>query len=670
MPPVPAAPAPVPARDRIARLSILAGLVACAGGFVAHRLWLQMPLARAAELVGIAALVALPAWALVRWRGMQWATALALAWALAAVVHVGPVATLAAVALAMAALALGTLFFDETAPASAFVVGAGLLAGVLGWLLPWPVHHAYVYLPVAVALVAWRAAPVRMQLGSLAKAWRHAVDGDPVAAALAVVALGIASTGTWLPTLQHDDLAYHLGLPWQLQLHGRYALDPTHQVWALAPWIGDVLQAFAQVVGGREARGAVNALWLVAVATLLWRVAGQVGLGARGRWLVLALLATLPLLPALLAGMQTELPATAATLVLATLALDPAPPTRRGLLAVGVLVGMLAGLKLIHPVAALGLIAVAAWRHRRVAMRYQGLALALAAFVGGSSYAYAWLVAGNPVLPLLNGVFRSPYFPPANFADARWQGDGVATPWHLTFDTSRYLEGWDGGFGFIVIALAGALLIALRPRQTRLLAACALIALIAPLAATPYARYAFVGLVLVLPVAVHAVHEAFDRRAAVCIVLGVAALNFLFMPNANWLLHTGGAKRALVAGGRDEPLLRRYAPERLVYARIRATRPDAVVLDLDGATHAELAGSGRTATWYAPRLHAATALADLDASGRAWSDLLAAEGITDIVIRRAGLAAPRAAGLAHSGAYRVLTLDDVEWWRLPPRVAR
>lgn len=44
-----------------------------------------------------------------------------------------------------------------------------------------------------------------------------------------------------------------------------YRPDPRVQVWALAPWATDVLQAVPQVMSGQEARGPV----LVASAVLL-----------------------------------------------------------------------------------------------------------------------------------------------------------------------------------------------------------------------------------------------------------------------------------------------------------------------------------------------------------------------------------------------------------------
>jgi hypothetical protein len=232
------------------------------------------------------------------------------------------------------------------------------------------------------------------------------------------------------------------------------------------------------------------------------------------------------------------------------------------------------------------------------------------------------------------------------------------------------MEAWDGGFGLVHVALAGAVLLALRDRRSRVLAVAALLAFLLPLALVPYARYAFAGLVLMLPVAVAGLCAAFAWRGALAVAALVALTGVVMRPNADWLQHTGAAKRALLALGRDAPLMARYAPERVIHRRLRVQRPDTRVLDLHGARHAELAGRGRTATWYAPALHAAAARAQADASGRAWARLLAREGIGDVVLHGPSLTRAEAAGLRLAGADRVLTVDDVEWWTIPSADAR
>src|SRR5690606_30523038 len=247
-------------------------------------------------------------------------------------------------------------------------------------------------------------------------------------------------------------------------------------------------------------------------------------------------------------GMQTELP-TAALLAWAA-CLGYARPSRRTVLAACALLGLLVAMKLAAAAFAALLLPWLAWRHRSVLdARTVLAALAVIALLGGSSYAYAWAIAGNPVLPLMNDVFGSPYFG-GDFKDPRWHaGAGPLLPWRLTFDTGRYLEAFPGGGGFVLVALAGAWLAALWQRRTRTLAALALAMLVTPLLATQYLRYVYPALVLALPPLVVAARAAAPRSAHV--LLGAACVaNLLFQANGHWMLRTGVVKEAVVVAGR------------------------------------------------------------------------------------------------------------------------
>lgn len=665
---MPAALSYPPPRDVVARTLIWAGAAACVGGFLVHRMWTSLPAARFGETLVLAALAVLLAWPCVRLRQWAWADALALVWCVALAVFGGLVPALAVAILVATAMTLGAMLAGAGRPWLAGPTGAALVAGVAGWGLPFAVHRTWVYALVCAVVIMGGRHILRLQGGHAWTAWRGAVDSAPRAAAWSVVALGLASAGSWLPTMQYDDLAYHLGLPWQLLLHGRYTLDPTHQVWALAPWAGDVLHGIAQVIARAEARGALNAVWLASTAVGLWCLCARLGMRPAMRWGVLALFASLPLLTALTAGMQTELPAAAVTVALAALVFEPEPRPRDALV-IAVLTGFLLALKPLHAITALPLVGLGVWRCRSLLRAVPRTAVAMpvvAAAIGGASYAYAWWIAGNPVLPLFNATFRSPCFAPQDFSDGRWSAGFDATlPWDMTFRTSAYLEGWDGGFGFVLVAFAGAVVAALTWRETRALMLCALVALLAPLVLMQYARYAFVGLVLLLPPAVAACERALSARTAAALVACVVVLNLAYQSNANWMLHTGAIKRAVGTFGQDEPLLARYAPERVLAARIRSRSANARVLDLEGAAHAEFAGHGRTTTWYAPRWETARVQADGDASGLAWSALLRRERITDVLLRPASLTAPRRAGLQRIGAHPAMTVGEAQWWRIP-----
>jgi hypothetical protein len=652
----------------MAEALVWAGVLLCAAGFAATRMWEHIPAGRVAETLLIAGLAALPAWALRRLAGWSWASALALVLLLAAVVMAGVLSSLAVALLACAACAVGGWIAGPARPLAGWLAGMALLATTLGWTLPLPVHSRWTWLAVLLLPVVLRWRALLAQYRQARDGWRVSVAASPRAAAWTVVALGLASAGTWPPTMQFDDLAYHLGLPWQLMLHGRYALDVSQQAWALAPWAGDALQAIPQLVAGVEARGPLNLAWLAATAAGLWRLGALLGLVPAMRWATVALYASLPLTTALLGGMQTETPAVAVTVALAVLVLDDTAPRR--LLLGALLYGLLFALKPMHGIAATPLVLWALWRQRRDLPAPGAFALAVLAFaaVGGSSYAYAWAVTGNPVLPLLNDVFRSPAFPAAGFNDTRWQqGLDVALPWSLTFDTANYLEGWDGALGFVLVALSGAWLLALPDRRARGLAICATLAIALPLLPLQYARYLHPGIAMLLPALVLALQRALPRTRAGWLVAGLCVLNFLFQANAYWLLHLGAIKRAFLAAGADAPLFERYAPERALLAAIRERAPDSgPVLLLSHPFHAELAGRGRTAAWYSPHWHAAAERADADASGAAWAALLRDEHIAEVIIAADSPHPARREGLERMGATPAMVVGNTQWWRIPP----
>jgi hypothetical protein len=662
---------PAPTRSHPAVVLVWAGVAAWTLGFVQHRLWEQLPGGRVAESIAVAALVSLMAWPLVHWRRWPWAPALAAVWLAAGLLAGGLPASLAVVLVIAAACALGGLVSGSRRPLFAMLVGLSLIATIAGWLLPLPVHHWWVYLPLLAGIVAWRRRHLRLQARTCVGTLHRAIAASPRAATVAVLALGTASSAAWLPTMQYDDLAYHLGLPWQLMLHGRYTLDPTHQVWALAPWAGDVLQAIPQVLSRTEARGPLNIAWLLATAAALWRLGGVTGLGPDLRWGVLALYASMPMTAALLGGMQTESPATAVMAALALLVLGGGrgmSGTRQ--LATGaVLFGMLFALKPVHGLASLPLVLIAAF-HWRLRKRPRPAALAAAAalwaVVALPSYAYAWPIAGNPVLPLFNDVFGSPYFAPVRFVDERWAtGLELDMLWTLTFATDAWLEAWPGGAGFVQVLLAGAWLLALLLPRTRSLAVAGAAAIVIPVVLVQYARYLHPGLVLLGPALAGALQHWLPMRQALAVLALACVTNFAYQANAHWMLRTGAVKWSVLALGRDDPLFERYAPERLVAARIRDSSAAGNVLFLHEPAHAELADRGRSVSWYAPAVNAAAAAAERDRTGQGWRALLRELEIGEVVLRPNALTPPQRAGLALAGAGRTARFGKAEWWRIP-----
>lgn len=655
-------------RNPAAAALVWTGVLACVGGFVAHRMWTVLPASRCADLLALAVASIVLAAALRRWRGWAWANALAAVWCAALLFFVGLPAAFATLLVAASAIALGSVLLPRDMDARAMLAlptGLVLIGGTLGWLLPLPIHRWYVYLPVALAICGWRARSLRAIAHAARHDWDAAIAAAPWPAAAAVLMLGLASTGTWLPTMQADDLAYHLGLPTQLLKHGFYALDPTQQFWALAPWLGDVLQGVAEVLARAEARGALDALWMLSIASGLWKLSASLRASVRTRWLVVALFASLPTVAALAAGMQTEL---AASALLVALALAILRSREHSLTWVcTALVAGLVGLKFGQAFAAFVMLVWGFSRARgRITWTRMPVAMLLFIALAGSNYFYAWQVSGNPMLPLFNDIFRSSVLAPTQLVDLRWHaGFGVSLPWAITFDTEHYLEAWDGGFGFVLVALAGAWLLAVLRSETRGIALAASATLLLPMLPMQYARYGFPGLVLLLPALLIAADAAISTRWCTRIVIALCALNLAFQANANWLLHVNTVRKLVTTGGRIDEVYRRYAPERALIARLLARDDsESVVLAMDAQAPviAELGGRGRTVAHYAPKLEAARIAADADASGASWQQLIRSLDARWLLLRPAHLNDTQRAALVLVGAQRVDAIGDAELW--------
>ena len=649
------------------------GAALCVSGLFLNRMWEPWAPGRFAELLLLSLAALAGAWVVHRLTRVSAAAVLAGTWCLALVVFSDPLPVAATLLFAAAGTALGGLALGRASLALQCTCGVVLFAAVLGWLLPLPVHSRWLYLAVCIALVVSRGKALLQALGEARQEWRRAVAAAPRSAAFAMLVLGLASTGCWLPTMQFDDLSYHLRLPWQLMENARYAMDPGAHVWVFGPWLSDVVHAVAQVLAGAEARGPVNGLWMALSAAAVWQLAATLGGGARSGWMAMALYASLPLTAALAESMQTETATVALLAWLAVLAMRTADDNWPKVAYAGaLLVGGLVALKLTSAAFALLLLPLVFWRYRRqLRLKDMLLAAMIVLAIGGSSYAYAGMLTGNPVFPLFNDWFGSPLLPQALADDVRWHaGFNLLLPWDLTFDTDQYQELWDGGAGFALVALAGAWILAFCDRRTWPLALTVTSLVALPLLHMQYLRYVFPALVLLLPLQA-AIAFRVDPRHASWLLAGLCVLNIAFQANGNWMLRNGALKQTLQAMGADEPLFTQFVPERSAIAQLRAhpratgNAGNVLMLDPGNPSLAELGLRGRTVAWYDPGLRAMALQAESDPSGAAWAALLRDQGICEVILRPESLTPAQRAALQRLHAKRRVQTGKAEWWSLP-----
>lgn len=368
-------------------------------------------------------------------------------------------------------------------PATALVLGLTLYAAGYGLALHWPVLGASTVAAVTLVGMLLALPVARTALPAALAAARRVPEsrGWPLALATAgalatVVVVGAAA---FVPSVAPDDLAYHLRMWAELSVDGRYRFDATHQIWALAPFVVDLFHAVPSVLAREDLRGSLNLLLLLWTAVETGRAVHALG----GRvsvalWAAVLLLGA-PLLAYSLTSLQTEL-ASAALMarLLGLLACRRDRLDALDLLQVLAIAALLAATKATGMVLGLACLALAltlVWPQRVALLAQFGaapgrfaLAFLPAVFVALHSYAVAWWLSGNPVLPLFNGVFRSPLFPAQNFSNATFaQGLDLGDLWRMFVFSDAYLESGRGVAGFQYLVGVPLVAAAMLHRATR-----------------------------------------------------------------------------------------------------------------------------------------------------------------------------------------------------------
>jgi hypothetical protein len=557
-------------------------------------------------------------WADRRLSSPQPVLVLAALWLLLAAYAAGVAATLAFLLFAAAACALGARLLARLQGLTAverlvlaYLAGVAALVTAASLLLALPVHHPLAYAAVCAGALAWQSRALRellVQVRGQAAGWRT----QPFPTLLACTSLLVAAwgaMGAFTPIAAFDDLAYHLRLPYELLVHHRYSFDVAQQVWAAAPWAADLAFAIPFVMsGGHEGVKVWMASgWHAASAVLLLGLLMR-RLPLHAALLFLMACLAVPLMMASTHALHTEGPSAALVLAIFTLWCWQRHASDRGVLfAVALMLAWLGAIKASNLVACavLGLMWLPAlWRARAAAAA--GLATVLV------PYATAWWVSGNPVLPLFNAFFRSPFFRPINFHNPDFAGrfDLSLFP-GLFLAGRRYLEtqaDTAGGLVLFLLLPAAAILLARRgdtERRGALLVA--VVYGVVLLASQQYLRYLFP----VLGVAVFAATRVWDETVlrpwwtlllVLSIVVGVYA-----MPRVTSQTRPELLRLALQPGGRAA-YLQQVAPVRALNEAVNARAGQgAVVLYLLRSGGAELHGTPLYPTWYSVRTYDALA---------------------------------------------------------------
>jgi len=528
-------------------------------------------------------------------------------------------------AWSLGALVLRWAYVDapmsEISSVEALVTGVAIWLAVWGCMLHFPVNYRFVYVAICLLPCLLQAKQVLM-LGSFTRSRAMAANDWMRSIPIWAWVLGLCVMGWVLrwasfPTVGYDDHALHLRIWTELLTQQRYSFDVQTQIWSAAPFAVDLMHAGLSLMAGGDARSAMNLGLAVSLLSLMALVLAQLKLTATLQWLLIVLMASTPMLGNLLLSLQTELfLAVLAMVGLHLVMLCQGGWRSRPVWGVLACAALCAAVKL--PGAVLGLTVLAAmvvrWRFPSEGQVPAGHALTWKAlwlliplgFVAFHAYGVAWQLAGNPVFPLYNGVFLSPYFSPENFSDTRWvHGFSLWSYLRVFFNTSQFFESgnYTAGWQYLWM-LPVAILTALR-RSGPVVLKIALIPLLGfglvMFSATQYWRYMFpiMPIACIVLASLFGVNNKILRSLAVAVAIFCTVLNLLAFVKVSWMMRSP-ASAAYTALGKEN-LTREYAPVALLSQKVNQQGSGFRVLYPSSAPYgASLQGTPLYVIWYSP----------------------------------------------------------------------
>ena len=383
------------------------------------------------------------------------------------------------------------------------------------------------------------------------------------------------------PEISFDGLAMHLVAPTTVAWSKSWSFDPGQFTWGLMPMNADWLYSLVFELAGEPASRLLNFGVLLLLVGLLYELSGSM--------LIAAVFASTPLVLLVTGSLFVENFWTVCVLG-AFACLVKYRDGRSG----GILLGAALASKLLAGAYVPAIAGLYLW-HCRHKLREAASFAGITALVAAPPYLTALIRTGNPVFPLFNTLFRSPFY---DMTGALQDGRFVASlkllfPYDITFHTRQYLEGLDGAVGIAwFLLLPAGLLLLLRkqgaPAATLVLLSAGLITITQP----TNARYLY-GL---LPFAALVMTPLAAKLSRAFPILAIAAIvmNLYLYPSS------GGYHRDLflLSAQEREAYIQNHAPGKALVAYLNRTHNTKPVAFFGNGQIAGLHGKAYMNSWH------------------------------------------------------------------------
>jgi len=472
-------------------------------------------------------------------------------------VSFSPVATV--IYILVSALLLGNqifCFFKRNSNENSDLIlscflGLCLLVTILGPMMFFKIHYPIVYLLILFIPFLTNANRLKDWFNKFASFFvkeKRFSYGQQLGMVAVFYFCCLHLTVALLPETGHDALAMHLMVPAYISNHHFWPFDVSQHIWAVMPMNGDWLYTLAYMLGGEEAARLINYSLFLLIAGLLFQSCRRF-LSFVNSLFIVVLYISLPL-AFLETGSLFIDTFWAGLLFSATISLYRLHET--GEIIYLFLIAVLSGTALATKLGTIAYIPVVfgfvlyeLFRKNDTPKLFCiSIFFFLLLIFSMFTYLNAYIITGNPVFPFFNEIFNSPFYrSDISFNNNRYNaGIGLTTLYHLTFSSTRYLEGTNGAFGFsllVMLPLSCSLIFVKKTYLSIMLPLISLVFIIVTFSGQSYLRYIypttpifffFVAVMLAFLIKT----DIWLFRSLFWFGIISVILNLIFFPSAGW----------------------------------------------------------------------------------------------------------------------------------------
>lgn len=418
-----------------------------------------------------------------------------------------------------------------------FLIGAGCYGILIQFLAYFPINTIFTYFTIFLLPIILVIIKRKNEVRKVFKKLEGVGKRDEL---LLILVVSLALTHyvySFLPEFGYDALAFHLFVASTMKFQASWGFNPELYSWALMPMLGDWLYSCVYIIGGETSARILNVVFILCITNVGCRLARWMGGNENASHWTAILFLSSPLAFAESGSLFVE--SIWGTFILISILFflkssnddNDVDKIKIGFLFTAFALSTKALTFIWIPILLILVGLKIKSINRCNILKTIGVGVGILIALGLVPYISSYLISGNPVFPFFNGIFKSRFYPEANFDNPLFK---TVFSWdflyQITFNSRKYLEASAGAPGFqylLILPISSILIILQKNYRGMLIFIIAILMIWITFQTQSYLRYIFPAFILLSAIAGISVANIgfgiIERR----VIIGIAVISFV-----------------------------------------------------------------------------------------------------------------------------------------------